>query len=138
MSWSRFLVAGLAAGLLNTLCGIAFAQIAMPEMSESLRTHGLREINQPGDVVPHLVQRLLMGFVTVALYLAIHPRAGGRSQAVLVTTLFVWLLAYVRPFWNHVHIGLFTASLMLKAGAWGALETALTATAAALVLHRFR
>jgi hypothetical protein len=95
-------------------------------------------IDQPGDVVPHLVQRVLMGVVTAGLYVAVQPRVGKRWQTILVTTLFVWLLAYVRPFWNHVHIGLFTPSLMLKAGSWGLVETALTASAAALVLHRVR
>lgn len=64
MTWSRFILAGLAAGLINTLCGLAVAHLAMPEMLDSLRAHGLRTLNEPVDAVGHLVQRFLMGFVT--------------------------------------------------------------------------
>jgi hypothetical protein len=40
---------------------------------------------------------------------------GDAVVPVVVSTLFVWLLAYARPFWNHVQIGLFSAPFMFRA-----------------------
>jgi hypothetical protein len=97
--------------------------------------HGLRVIDQLGDVVPHLVQRVLMGVVTAGLYVAVQPRVGKRWQTILASSGCSLTSAPSGITSTSAYLHLRSCS---RPGSWGLVETALTASAAALVLHRVR
>jgi hypothetical protein len=127
VSPGRLLAAGAAAGLTNLVLGFALAHfMGVARMQAALRAHGLREIGQPSDMLPHIVVRLLTGLGVTLLFAALTPRFGEGPRAALVALVFGWTFLYAYRAWGHAHIGLFTPGMAWSFAAVGAVELALT------------
>jgi hypothetical protein len=128
VSPKRVAIAAIVAGAANVVIGASIAQlVGVERLQEALRSHGLRVIGEPSDVLPHVVVRILTGVAVTLLFWALSARFGARVKGALVTALFAWALLYAHTAWGHEHIGLFDASLAWTFAVAGLAELVLTA-----------
>jgi hypothetical protein len=122
LSWKRFLLAGLAAGLLiNVFDGILYTVVIGAEANAVLERLGL-ELPGTGGMVLYSLAGFAVGFVAVWLYTGMRAGLGPGPVAAGKTGLAVWAVGYLIPFLDLAIEGLYTTSMFWTA----ALFTAVT------------
>jgi hypothetical protein len=125
---ARVAIAAAVAGVANVVLGAGIAHgIGVEKLEEALRSHGLRVIGEPSDIVPHVVVRILTGALVALLFAGLAPRFGAGPRGAVVTALFAWALLYAHTAWGYAHIGLFDASLAWTFAIAGLVEIVATA-----------
>ena len=122
----RVVLGGLAAGVLNNICGIGAAHFFFQQEIEAT----LKRLNLtfgPGVALQHITMRLLMGIAVTWLYAAIRPRCGPGPRTAVVAGTAMWLFAYVWAYLGMWPYQIFSDRTLLLAALWGLLEINLTA-----------
>lgn len=121
VSAGRFIGAGLLAGLLSLVSGIAAAYVLLGDYMDTVAENiGGFPTWTP---IVHTVLRFGFGFGAVWVAWASLTRTGDRWRAVAIATLVCWILAYPVPLELWHFLGVPIGPLMLAA-VWGVAETA--------------
>ncbi|MGE3175438.1 MAG: hypothetical protein AB7O97_22630 [Planctomycetota bacterium] len=147
---TRYLRAGLAAGVVHALLAMAFVHFVLDETLRDELAAVLAEVTgkaQPavdavaasgtdwGQVALHLGIRLLFGFVTMALFAALQ-RKRMRFRAARLTGLVFWIVGYIAwPLFLAASYGLSVTLLFVSIG-YGLVETQVAAHVGALAWGR--
>lgn len=132
---SRVLIGGLVAGLVINIGEFVLNE---PILGEQWRAT-FESLNRPAmggsSIAIFVVLGFLLGIAAVYLYAAIRPRFGAGPKTAVCAGLLVWYFAYLNVNVGNMATGLFPASLLLTATAWGLVEIPL-ATVAGAALYR--
>lgn len=139
----RFLLAALVAGAVFALLGPVFVHFVLTDDMEQELVAVLERVagHEPGQGggalqgLLHVALRLLMGLLTVAVFVPLQ-RKRGRLRAARLAGFVVWLLAYVVwPIYLAAAHGM-TLLLLFVAMGYGLIETQLAAHAGAIAWGR--
>jgi len=131
MNTKRILLAGLVAGLLFNILGMASA-LAFDLQAAFTR---LGWEPAPGAFPLHLSMRFGLGIASVFLYAAIRPRFGPGLKTAMIAGVYLWFVGYLLTGILMTEIGVFDLSQGFLLVIWGLIEAPL-ATSVGAWLYR--
>lgn len=123
----RILKAGLAAGVVSIVSGMAMVPVVGPQMNSALAARGLPAL-RPGAMLYFALHSLAIGLVMVWLYAALQASRGRGPRTVLLVATLVWFLAYFGVNAAMVAYGFLPLTLSVVGTGWGWVELWLGAT----------
>jgi hypothetical protein len=123
----RWLMGGIAAGILVWLIEGAGALFYMGDMETALAAHNLSMEMSAGVWVQTIVVSLIVGLALVFFYAAARPRFGpGPKTATLMAVVF-WVSSYLLSLIGYGMIGLYPTTMLTLWGLIGLIELILAA-----------
>lgn len=128
----RVLKAGIAAGIVIIVSGVAMVPVVGDQMQAALKNRGLPPIGY-GAMLYFALHSLVLGLVIVWLYAALQARFGQGLRTALVVSALVWFLAYFSANAAMVAYGFLPLILTAVGTAWGLVELLLAGTVGARI-----
>ena len=108
----RFVLGGMAAGVVMNVISLLSARLYLEEMMAILEAHEFEPAQGPAGMAVYLLMRFTWGFVAVWFYTAARARYGpGPKTAVLVGFVF-WLGGFFLAVISHGMLGLFPTGML--------------------------
>lgn len=118
----RWLLGGLAAGIVLWLLEGAASMIYMDDMAAAMAEHNLAlEMNNSGLVLS-IVVSLIAGFTAVFFYAASRPRFGAGPRTAVIVAVGLWVGGYVLSLLGYMMLGLFPTGMLVMWGVIGLIE----------------
>jgi hypothetical protein len=118
----RWLMGGVAAGVVIWLIEGAASVLYMDQMQASLEAHNLAIEMSAGLMVLSIVLSLIAGLVLVFFYAASRPRFGpGPATAAIVATA-LWAGGYLLSLIGYQMLGLYPTGMLVQWGVVGLVE----------------
>lgn len=122
ISVRRWLMSGIAAGLLIWLMEGAASAVYLDAMIAALEPHGLALDTTPTGIGLSLVVSLLAGLTLVFLYAAVRPRFGPGPRTAVTVAFVLWAGSTLIALIGYRMLGLFPPGLLASWGATGLVE----------------
>lgn len=126
----RWIISGLAAGILIWILEGLASQLYYADMQAALAAHGLSMDMSFGVMAITVLVSLLYGWTMAFLYAAVRPRFGPGPRTAIVVGLTVWVAGYVVSLLGLHMMGLFPAGMLFVWGGVGLVESLLAAQVA--------
>lgn len=123
----RWLLGGVAAGLVMWLVEGGASLLYMEQMEAALATHGLSMPVTPGMIATTVLVSLIAGLVLVFLYAAIRSRFGPGPKTAMIAAAALWSGGWLLSLIGYGMIGLYPAGLLTMWGAVGLAEMMIAA-----------
>jgi hypothetical protein len=127
INFARWLLGGLAAGLLIWLVKGATSLLYLADMEAVLASHRLAMSSRGGMVLLSLGASVLAGLVVVFLYAAARARFGPGPRTAVIVAVALWLGGGVVGLLGAAMVGLFPSRLLVTWAAIGLIELVLGA-----------
>jgi len=129
----RWVLAGLAAGVLMWLCEGAGSALYMAEMEAAMKAHNLSMEMSAAVLGLGLAASLCAGFTMMFFYAMTLPRLGAGLRTALTVAAALWLGGYLLSLLGYHMLGLFPVRLLTLWGAIGLVEMCLAAALGAKI-----
>lgn len=123
----RWIVGGVAAGVVMWLIEGAASILYMRDMQTALESHGLSMEISAGTFLISVVVSLIAGLTLVFFYAAARPRFGPGPKTALVVAVALWTGGYLLSLLGYHMLGLFPVRLLTVWGTVGLVEMILAA-----------
>lgn len=117
----RWLLGGLAAGVLTWVMEGASSVLYMQDMQNALQAHGMSMDMTPASWLLTVVASLLYGWTAIFFYAAARPRFGPGPGTALRVAVPFWVAASLLSILGYHMMGLFPAPMLLL---WAAISLA--------------
>jgi hypothetical protein len=124
---SRWVLSGVAAGIVMWLVEGAASMLYMDEMEAALAAHDLAMAVTPGMIATTVLVSLIAGLVLMFLYAAIRPRFGAGPKTAVIAAVALWFGGYLLSLIGYGMVGLYPAGLLTMWGAVGLAEMIIAA-----------
>lgn len=129
ISLRRWMMSGIAAGLLIWLMEGAASAIYLDAMIAALEPRGLALDTTPSGIVLSLVVSLLAGLTLIFLYAAVRPRFGPGPRTAVTVAIVLWAGSTLIALIGYRMLDLFPLGLLASWGATGLVEFVIAALA---------
>jgi hypothetical protein len=118
----RWIIGGIAAGVLIWLMEGAGSVLYMEDMEAAMKAHNLSMEMSLRLMVISIVVSLLSGLVLIFFYAAARPRFGPGAKTALIVAVAFWFGGYLPSLIGFSMMGLFPNNLLLQWGIVGLVE----------------
>ena len=125
MNTGRWLLGGLAAGVVIWLLEGAASILYVEDMMTSLQAHNLSIRVDASTWVVSVLVSLITGWVAVFFYASVRPRFGPGPKTAVVVAVTLWCGGYLLSLLGYQMMGLFPPGLLVLWGAVGLVEMVL-------------
>jgi len=123
----RWLLGGLAAGVLMWLVEGLASMLYMDDMKAALEAHGLAMEMSAGAIATGLLVSLISGLTIVFFYAMARARLGPGPRTAVTVAVMLFVGGYMLWLLGYRMMGLFSDGLLLAWGAIGLVEMVLAA-----------
>ena len=122
ISVKRWIMGGVAAGIVTWIMEGVASVLWMDDMTAAMESHGLSMEITTGGFVGSVLVSLLVGLTIVFFYAASRPRFGPGPKTAVIVAVALWLGGYVVTLIGYMMLGLFPTSMLLTWGCIGLFE----------------
>jgi hypothetical protein len=127
---ARVILGGLLAGLIINISEYVLNTYVIAEQSAAIMQRlGLPAIGTQ-QIVWFVALTFVFGILIVFLYAGLRPRFGAGAKTAIIAAVTLWMVAMIGAI-GDVIVGMTPANLLLLAGIWSLVETAVAAVAGA-------
>jgi len=118
----RWLVGGIAAGVLIWLLEGAASTLYLGEMEAAMKAHNLSMEMSLHAMLLSIVMSLTLGLVLVFFYVAARPRFGPGPKTAAIVAVALWFGSTVMSLAGYSMMGLFPPTVVIQWGLIGLVE----------------
>jgi hypothetical protein len=119
---TRWLMGGIAAGILIWAMEGAGAMFYMGDMEAALAAHNMSMEMSAGVWVLTVVVSLIVGLTLMFFYAAVRPRFGPGPKTAILVALVIWVSSYLLSLIGYNMIGLYPTTMLALWGLIGLIE----------------